>query len=448
MLLKYQDDIAKIEGATAQTLIDETRAELRRAETRLKGGAPMNDASEPSAVGGGALAENIVHFARALREAGVPLGPGAVLDALAAVEAAGFSNRRDFHATLHAVFVKKHEHSLLFDQAFEIFWKRRGLLEKLIAMMSPQAPSQRPPQVGRSGREPRRRRALQVEAGRAEGRPVDRSRRAVHRVRPGNPARQGFRPDERGGNRGRAQAHPGDGDARRSPADSPVCRDRRRRIRIDPRRSFRRSLQPGGAIDLAYRAPMERAPPVVALCDISGSMSEYTRLFLHFLHALGETRRVSTFLFGTRLTNVTRAMRARDPDEALAQCCDAGGRLVGRHPYQRGRSSVSTATGRGACSVRAPIVLLFTDGLERDGAGDLGRAVERLRKSSRRVIWVNPLLRFDGFAARAQGVRAILPHVDAFRPIHNLASMADLCATLAAGRDSGKDPKTWLAASA
>src|SRR5947209_4120833 len=113
----------------------------------------MSDPSgaPPESAGGGALAQNIVHFARALREAGVPLGPGAVLDALAAVEAAGFGAREDFYATLHAVFVKKHEHSLLFDQAFNIFWKRKGLLEKLIAMLSPQAPSQRKSRPAEAG---------------------------------------------------------------------------------------------------------------------------------------------------------------------------------------------------------------------------------------------------------------------------------------------------------
>src|SRR5215469_7781331 len=103
--------------------------------------------------GGGVLAQNIIHFARALREAGVPVGPGAVLDALAAVEAAGIGDRQDFYTTLHAVFVKKHEHSLLFDQAFRIFWKRKGLLEKLIAMLSPKAPSRnelKAPEAGSS----------------------------------------------------------------------------------------------------------------------------------------------------------------------------------------------------------------------------------------------------------------------------------------------------------
>jgi len=220
-----------------------------------------------------------------------------------------------------------------------------------------------------------------------------------------------------------------------------------RRLRIDARRSFRRSLQPGGAIDLEFRAAAERPPPVVALCDISGSMSEYTRLFLHFLHALGETRRVSTFLFGTRLTNVTRAMRARDPDDALARCSAlavdwSGGTRIGEALARFNREWSRRVLGQGA------IVLLFSDGLEREGVDQLAAELERLRKSSRRVIWVNPLLRFDGFSAKAQGVRAMLPHVDAFRPIHNLASMAGLCEALAGGRDGAKDPKAWLRASA
>ena len=219
------------------------------------------------------------------------------------------------------------------------------------------------------------------------------------------------------------------------------------RLRIDARRSFRRSLQPGGAIDLKFRAPIWRAPPIVALCDISGSMSEYTRLFLHFLHALGERRRVSTFLFGTRLTNVTRAMRVRDPDEALARCSAlavdwSGGTRIGEALFRFNREWSRRVLGQGA------VLLLFTDGLERDDVHRLGAEMERLAKSSRRVIWLNPLLRFDGFSAKARGVRAMLPHVDAFRPIHNLASMADLCTALSSARDLSGDPKEWLRASA
>jgi uncharacterized protein len=394
----------------------------------------------------GALAENIVHFARALREAGVPVGPGSVLDALAAVEATGFGEREDFYATLHAVFVKKHEHTLLFDQAFQIFWKRKGLLEKLIAMLSPQAPSQRQSQRAEAG-------ASRVADALFKASPQDAkaipsldldARFTVSEkeiLRSKDFAQMSAAEIEEARKQIKALVMPHDRRRVRRFAPSP------QRVRVDVRRSFRRSLQPGGVIDLKFRRASERPPPVVALCDISGSMSEYTRLFLHFVHALGETRRVSTFLFGTRLTNVTRAMRARDPDEALAECAKlavdwSGGTRIGEAIAKFNRHWSRRVLGQGA------IVILFTDGLEREGVEHLATEVERLRRSSRRLIWVNPLLRFDGFSAKAQGVRAMLPHVDSFHPIHNLASMADLCRALSGSRDLARDPKAWLKAAA
>ncbi len=390
----------------------------------------------------GALAANIVYFARALRDAGVPLGPGAVLDALDAVEAAGFSTRQDFYATLQAVFVKKHEHSLLFDQAFEIFWKRRGLLEKLVAMMSPQAPTQ--PKPHRTDAGASRVADALLKSAPVESKPVPSldldARFTVSEkeiLRSKDFAQMSAIEIEGARRLIKTLVMPLDSRRTRRFMPSP------QRARVDARRSFRRSLQPGGLIDLEFRCAVNRPPPVVALCDISGSMSEYTRLFLHFLHALGETRRVSTFLFGTRLTNVTRAMRSRDPDEALAQCAAlapdwSGGTRIGVGLARFNRDWSRRVLGQGA------IVLLFTDGLEREGVADLATEMERLRRSSRRLIWVNPLLRFDGFSAKAQGVRMMLPHVDLFRPIHNLASMADLCRALSGGSDSAKNPQIWL----
>jgi uncharacterized protein with von Willebrand factor type A (vWA) domain len=176
-------------------------------------------------------------------------------------------------------------------------------------------------------------------------------------------------------------------------------------------------------------------------------MAEYTRLFLHFLHALGETRRVTTFLFGTRLTNVTRALRARDPDEALQRCANqvadwSGGTRIGASLHRFNREWSRRVLGQGA------IVLLFTDGLERDGLEALAPEMQRLHNSCRRLIWVNPLLRYDEFAAKARGVRAMLPYVDEFRPIHNLASMAELCRALSRERSDECDPKIWLRRSA
>ncbi len=404
----------------------------------------MSAILEAEPVSGGALAQNIVHFARALRDAGVPLGPGAVMDALAAVEAAGFGDREDFYTTLHAVFVKKHEHSLLFDQAFRIFWRRKGFIEKLIAMLSPQAPSQpdvKPPEAGASRVADALFKSAQDRAKPVPAIEFDArlTMSAAEILRSKDFAQMTAAEIEEARKAIKRLAMPED--KRRTRRFAPGGRP----ARIDARRSFRRSLQPGGAIDLEFRSSIDRAPPVVALCDISGSMNEYTRLFLHFLHALSETRRVSTFLFGTRLTNVTRAMRARDPDDALARCSAlavdwSGGTRIGEALHRFNRDWSRRVLGQGA------ITLLFTDGLERDNLDKLEAEMERLAKSSRRIIWVNPLLRYGDFAAKAGGIRAMLPHVDAFRPIHNLDSMADLCRALSGGRDLHDDPKARLLA--
>ncbi|MGO4869710.1 MAG: vWA domain-containing protein [Roseiarcus sp.] len=407
-----------------------------------------NSRDEPAGAGGtGALAQNILYFARALREAGLPVGPGAVLDALNAVEAAGIGDKADFRQTLHAVFVKKHEHTLLFDQAFAIYWKRKGLIEKLVAMMSPQARPDKPKKQKVEAGATRVADALfkgaQDEAKAAPSLDLD--------------ARFTMSAEEILRTKDFAQMSAAEIAAAKAQIARlalPQERVRTRRFvadasggRIDPRRSFRRSLKGGGVIDLTFRAPAERASPVVALCDISGSMSEYTRLFLHFLHALGETRRVTTFLFGTRLTNVTRALRARDPDEALQRCAAqvadwSGGTRIGASLHRFNREWSRRVLGQGA------IALLFTDGLERDAVETLGAEMERLRKSCRRLIWVNPLLRYDEFAAKARGVRAMLPYVDEFRPIHNLASMAELCRALSQAKAADADPKIWLRRSA
>jgi hypothetical protein len=407
----------------------------------------MQDVTTAPAAGSGQLATNILYFARALREAGLPVGPGAVLDAIAAVETAGIGNREDFYATLHAVFVKKHEHTLLFDQAFRIFWKRRGFLDKLIAMMSPMA-------------DPNKRKD-RAEAG--ANRIADAFFKTLHDDTNAErsldlDAKLTMSAVEILQKKDFAQMSAAEIIAAREqiaklrlPANAVKTRrfvPKARGVRVDPRRSFRRSLKAGGSvIDLAFRAPSVRHPPVVALCDISGSMSEYTRIFLHFLHALGERRRVSTFLFGTRLSNVTRALREKDVDEALALCSDqvkdwSGGTRIGAALHRFNREWSRRALGQGA------IVLLFTDGLERDEAQELGLEMERLRKSCRRLIWANPLLRYGGFEAKAQGIKAMLPHVDEFRPIHNLASMADLCRALAEDRPGFADPKAWLRLSA
>ena len=393
----------------------------------------------------GSLPENILYFARALRDAGLPVGPASVVDAIGAAEAAGFGDREDFRAVMHAVFVTKHEQTVIFDQAFDIFWKRRGYMDKLIAMLSPMA-------------EPKNAKKQKAEAG--ASRVADALFKNMEKNEKPAPsldldAKFTTSTDEILQAKDFAQMSAAEiARAKAAIARLKLQEDeivtRRFRAdphgkRVDPRKTFRRSMKAGGAmIDLAFRSPSVKQPPIVAICDISGSMSDYTRLFLHFLHVLTADRpKVHTFLFGTRLTNVTRALRHKDVDEALAQCSGgvrdwSGGTRIGPSLHEFNQQWSRRVLGGGAT------VLLFTDGLEREGPEMLVKEMERLKKSCRRLIWVNPLLRYDGFSAKAQGIRAMLPFVDEFRPIHNLSSMADLCAALGGRAGRADSPGVWL----
>jgi uncharacterized protein len=390
----------------------------------------------------GRLAENILYFARALRAAGIPVGPGAVLDALEAVTAAGVGTREDFYWTLHAVFVKRHEHSVLFDQAFRIFFRRRGYIDQLMAMMLPQVPNTaRSPEAGAtrvnealfSGLDDRLKQEREIELD-------TRMTVSDHEVL----QKKDF-----------AQMTNAEIAAAKEAMKRlvlPLAEVRTRRLTpnprgrlIDIRRTLRASFKGGGDfIDLRFVGPTFKPPPMVALLDISGSMSQYSRIFLHFLHALTETRkRVSTFLFGTRLTNVTRGLRQRDPDDALAACSASvpdwsGGTRIASSLHAFNKLWARRVLTQGA------VVLLITDGLERDPDDTLAFEIERLHRSCRRLVWLNPLLRFEGFEARARGIKTMLPHVDDFRAIHNLESMAALVAAMQSGGGRASDPKAWM----
>jgi uncharacterized protein with von Willebrand factor type A (vWA) domain len=391
----------------------------------------------------GRLAENILYFARALRAAGIPVGPGAVLDALEALSVAHVGARDDFYWTLHAVFVKRHEHTALFDQAFKIFFRKRGYIEKMIASMLPEsAPGSAkapPPGAQRiqealfSGLDQREQRKSNVEI---DARLTVSDREVLQK--------KDF-----------AQMSAVEIAAAKEAIARlalPLDEVRTRRLvanrhghLIDIRRTLRASMKAGGAvIDLKYLGPRVKEPPLVALLDISGSMSEYTRLFWHFLHAITDARkRVTTLLFGTRLTNVSRAIRQRDPDEALAACSAnvadwSGGTRIASSLHVFNKQWARRVLTQGA------VVLLITDGLERDADDTLAFEMDRLHRSCRRLIWLNPLLRFSGFEARAKGVQTMLPYVDELRPVHNLESMAELVRALSGAPAKGYDPKLML----
>jgi uncharacterized protein len=375
----------------------------------------------------GKLAENVMHFARVLRGAGLPVGPDRVIDALNAIEIAGIERRDDFYWALAAVFLGRHEQFELYDQAFRVFWRDPRLAARVRRL--PEVRGRIPPR----SREPELAARL-VQALAAQGRAAP----------PASPAeRVTFDASYTFSGRKSLQAMDFEsmtneelGAARAAVARLrlrlPELPTRRhapdpRGARIDPRASLRAGLRSGGAgIPLCRRSLRRRTPPIVALADVSGSMNRYTRMFLHFLHAMSrDCDRVSAFTFGTRLTNITRQLRFRDPDAALAQ-------------VSRAVRDWSGGTRIGAClrefNVRwsrrlhgeAALVLLISDGLDREGAEDLARQMERLHKSCRRLVWLNPLLRYEDFEAKPAGIKAMLPHVDAFLPVHNLNSLLEL----------------------
>ncbi len=400
----------------------------------------------PLPLGDGRFADNIVFFGRTLRKAGLKVGPAAIADAIEAVETIGMGSRDEFHAALSAVFVKRHEDAAVFDEAFRLFWRSRNLVEKMIAMMSPRAPDTREKEKQRPGetrasdallgdrradKPPREEPDIEIDArftmsGNEIIRRMDFAQMSA--------AEMALTKKELA----RLQL----------PLDRVTTRrfkPSHRHATVDPRATMRAALRTGGSLILPrYRERKEIQPPLVVLADISGSMSQYTRIFLHFLHVLTERRRrVSTFLFGTRLTNVTRQMRSKDPDQALDECAAAvndwsGGTRIGETLHEFNRLWGRRVLGQGA------VVLLITDGLEREGVEQLSAEMDRLHRSCRRLIWLNPLLRFDGFEPRARGVRAMLPHVDEFRPVHNLSSLSDLAAALGYGRAEAYQPRRYL----
>lgn len=382
--------------------------------------------------GASKLAVNIMHFARVLRRAGLPAGPGQTLEAVRAVEAVGIRNRDDFYWALHAVFVTRRDQREIFDQAFHVFWRNPQLLERMLSMVLPALRYE--PDIPREQLSPRVAEAMNPRrAGQTTSPPEEQDEIEIDAAMTwsGRESLQAMDFEKMSNE---------DVDAAKAAMRTmqmPIRPVKTRRFRPDPagrradmRATLRASLRGAGVIPLRRRTRRQHPTPVVVLCDISGSMSRYSRMLIHFMHALTNDRdRVSSFLFGTRLTNITRQLRNKDVDAALSGVGEAaedwsGGTRIGECLTAFNRDWSRRVLAQGA------IVLLITDGLERDNTGILTAAMDRLARSCRRLIWLNPLLRYDEYEPRAQGAKAILPHVDEFRPVHNLDSLAQLADAL------------------
>ncbi len=404
------------------------------------------------------LAQNITHFARALRKAGLPIGTGRVVDAIRAVQAAGFTKRQDFYWTLHACFVSRPEHRAVFAQVFRLYWRDPRYMEHMMAMMLPAIRGVQEERKADAG-EKRAAEALldgvereQPDVSEQDGETeieIDVTQTASSEERLRSLDFEQMSTEEI------AQAKRML--ARLTLPVEPIASRRAQAShlghRIDRARTLRAAMRQGGELhEIALRKPKPRWPNLVALCDISGSMSQYSRIILHFLHTVSNAKgagwaTVHAFTFGTRLTNITRHLHQRDVDAALAAAGSEaqdweGGTRIGECLHQFNRDWSRRVMGQGA------VVLLITDGLERGAPAQLEKEIERLHLSSKRLIWLNPLLRWDGFAPKAQGVRTMLPHVDSFRAGHSIASLEDLAKVISDPEDQGQKARLMAALSA
>lgn len=382
------------------------------------------------------IADNIAHFARVLRTAGLQVGPDRVLTAIAAVQAVGLERREDVHAALAAAMLDRHEQQVIFDAAFDAFFRDPKLLEQLMyallprisgrgekqrpprnnrmaeALAAPQPPPPPPPAGPQTARE-----ELQFET-RFTFSDRERLQRADFET---------MTADEFMRAKALAEQLP--------PPVLPVPLRRHQGAaggRIDLRRTLQRMARQPHTLQPIFTRAGQALPPIVVLLDISGSMERYARLFLHYVHGLTRRHlRVHTFTFGTRLTHITHCLRHRDPDVALKLADEQvqdwkGGTRIATALRAFNHSWARRVLGGNAA------VLLVSDGLDHDEGGQLGHAAAHLHRMAHQLVWLNPLLRFEGFEPRAGGVRALLPHVDRFLPVHNLASLADLARALRA----------------
>lgn len=389
----------------------------------------------------GQLADNIIYFAHALRRAGLKVGTAQIHDAIHAVSLVGFTRKLDFYATLRACFVTRAEDLSAFSQVFAIFWRDPEFIETMMQALMPMLERVEAPKKPKAA-EKRAQEALMADLGRSQAPPKMRDEIELD-------SRFSFSNLEKLGSQDFEQMSAGElAEAEKAikALKFPIAKRKSRRKspraagKIDIKATLRTARKNGGEIlALPRHAPTPKPPKLILMVDISGSMSSYSRMMLLFAHALKthQAKRYSEihiFTFGTRLTNVTRKITNKDPDQALADIGTMvqdwdGGTAIGASLDRFAKDWAKRVLGSDS------IVVLISDGLDRGDTTLLEKAARHIRLSCKRFIWMNPLLRFDGFEPTAKGISALRPHVDQFQSAHNLDSFAELAASLS-GRNN------------
>jgi uncharacterized protein len=364
------------------------------------------------------LVDNLVVFGRILRASGFPVDAGRVADLAGALARIDLAARDDVYYVCRALLVQRHEHLAVFDAAFAAFWSEHHGDQATSTAREPRSAASRTEVIQIVD-------ALLGDAsddGDAGGAPEDHVTVWSDAATLGRKDFAAFTVDEL------TQARAALSDLIWQPGARRTRRwVRGRGARIDLRRAIAESLRSGGdVVKLPRLARRQRPRPLVLLCDISGSMERYTRMLLHFAHAVTQRhQRVETFLFSTSLTRVTRQLRAAGPDEALAAVSQSvagwsGGTRTGaalKEFHQRWSRRVLN---------RGPVALLISDGWDRGDPAELGQQVARLQRSCHRLIWLNPLIGTTDYAPLTRGLQAALPFVDDFLPVRTLNNLAQL----------------------
>ncbi|MGC6484651.1 MAG: vWA domain-containing protein [Candidatus Puniceispirillales bacterium] len=387
------------------------------------------------------LDENILLFVRLLRGIGMRVGPASAVDAVESAQLVGVGNKRYFFHALSSCLVKRPEDRHLFEQAFFLFWQAPKFQERIRDLLIPQI---RTHTESDTAEDPMLRR-LEEALGKPEApsslneadqieidasatvsdrdfvKSMDFRMMSAQEIAAAEQAIKGLRLNLPKRPSRRFRAH------------------HRGRL-IDLRRSLKSAPGHFGHVLPQWRRREDQDRPIVVLLDISGSMENYTRMMLHFMHTLtSQHRQVRSFIFGTRLTNITRALQKRDIDEALDAVSNSAMDWSGGTRIADSISTFNREWSRRVLS-GSPLVLLVSDGLEKQHDDRLAFEMERLHKSCHRLIWLNPLLRFGEFSPKSLSIQRILAHVDSFLPIHSLNAMEALVEGLgkiAHSRDPG-----------
>ncbi len=372
------------------------------------------------------LLPRLAGFARLLHDAGLDAGPGRLTDATRALGQLDLRNQADFRNGLRAVFVSRKEELPVFEAAFDIFW----------APPDPRAVA---------GQVPGRSRPLPMDPQRAKAwlDALGLNRSQMKREQEGEgvpPTSSGYSAEELLRRKDfEDMSWEETEQVRRLLQQAPwrIAERRTRRLRpaksgrIDLRRTAQQSIRSSGElVRLLHRQQRVRRRPLVLLCDVSGSMERYSRLLLIFAHAIARREDVETFVFSTRLTRITRLLRQRDLDRALAGVGKSvhdfsGGTRIGQAIAEFNRKWARRVLGHGA------VVIVVSDGWDRGDPQQLEHELERLRRSSHRLIWLNPLLGSKGYEPLTRGMAAALPHTDDFLAAHNVQALDELGRLLA-----------------